>query len=145
MQLKCPHCHAFLAVTPQQTSEIARCPECEGDFQVPIPTAEIPGQTYYDATPPHVREFARQKIAAGICGILVGSFGIHKFVLGLNGGGIAMLLITLCGTFFGFCLFFPFLAVIGMQLIGIVEGVIYLTMSDDEFYNRYAVQKKEWF
>lgn len=144
MQIRCPHCQAYLSVTPEQAGEVARCPTCEGKFQVPIPTADTPGQ-YYDSVPPHVREFGRKKIAAGICGILVGSFGIHKFILGLNGGGLAMLLITLCCTFLGFCLFFPFLAVLAMQLIGIIEGVIYLTMSDDEFYNRYGIRKKEWF
>lgn len=34
---------------------------------------------------------AEKKIAAGICGILLGSFGIHKFVLGYQNEGIIML------------------------------------------------------
>ncbi len=76
------------------------------------------------------------KIAAGICGLFLGAFGVHKFILGLNQAGTIMLLATLltCG------IAYPI-----MHIIGIVEGIIYLTKSDGEFYQLYIVQKKEWF
>jgi hypothetical protein len=32
-----------------------------------------------------------------------------------------------------------------MHVIGFIEGIIYLTKSDAEFYQTYVVQKKEWF
>jgi hypothetical protein len=32
-----------------------------------------------------------------------------------------------------------------MGLIGLIEGIMYLMKSDEEFYQLYAVQKKEWF
>jgi hypothetical protein len=32
-----------------------------------------------------------------------------------------------------------------MGLIGLIEGIIYLTKSDEEFYQLYAVDKKGWF
>jgi len=32
-----------------------------------------------------------------------------------------------------------------LGLIGLVEGIIYLTKSDEEFYNTYQVGKKPWF
>ncbi|MFQ3593703.1 MAG: TM2 domain-containing protein [Gemmataceae bacterium] len=71
-----------------------------------------------------VKEFASKKIAAGICGILIGFLGIHKFILGLTTPGVIMLVTSLtcwcCGT-----------AV--MELIGLVEGILYLSMSDEEF------------
>lgn len=82
------------------------------------------------------QDFVGKKIAAGICGILLGSLGIHKFILGLTQPGIIMLLVTLltCG-FGGFV----------MGIIGLVEGIIYLTKSDEEFYQLYGVQEKGWF
>lgn len=83
-----------------------------------------------------VKEFAGKKIAAGICGILLGSLGIHKFILGLNKPAIIMLLVTLLTCGIGYFV---------MLIVGIVEGIIYLTKSDEEFYQLYAVQKKEWF
>jgi hypothetical protein len=32
-----------------------------------------------------------------------------------------------------------------MGTIGLIEGIIYLTKSDAEFYNTYVANKKEWF
>jgi TM2 domain-containing membrane protein YozV len=77
-----------------------------------------------------------KKIAAGICGILLGALGIHKFILGFTGAGVTMLLISIlsCGIGAGV-----------MHVFGIIEGIIYLTKSDAEFYEIYVVQKKAWF
>src|SRR5580700_4643294 len=41
------------------------------------------------------------KIAAGICGILLGALGIHKFILGMTGAGLTMLLISVLSCGFG--------------------------------------------
>jgi hypothetical protein len=43
------------------------------------------------------------------------------------------------------CLFVPILASAAMNVIGFVEGILYLTKSDEDFYQTYAIQKKEWF
>ena len=79
---------------------------------------------------------ADKKLVAGILGILVGSLGVHKFVLGYTTEGIIMLLITVltCGVF-----------AIVPSIIGIVEGVIYLTKSDEDFVRTYLQSKKGWF
>ncbi len=85
---------------------------------------------------PTVTEFASKKVAAGICGILLGSLGIHKFVLGFTNAGLIMLLVTILTCGFGGAV---------MGIIGLIEGIIYLTKSDEEFYQLYAVEKKAWF
>ncbi len=83
-----------------------------------------------------LRDVTSKKIAAGICGILLGALGIHKFILGLTTPGIIMLLVSIltCG-----------IGGVAMHVIGIVEGVIYLTQSDESFYQNYIVDKKGWF
>lgn len=75
---------------------------------------------------------ADKKITAGILGILVGGFGVHKFVLGYTTEGIITLVITLvtCGV---------------GHIIGLIEGIIYLTKSDEEFVRTYIQNKKGWF
>jgi TM2 domain-containing membrane protein YozV len=83
---------------------------------------------------PAVRDAASKKIAAGICGILLGSLGVHKFILGLTTPGVIMLLVSLT------CIGYPI-----MQIIGLVEGIIYLTKSDEDFYRTYFVEQKGWF
>ena len=42
--------------------------------------------------PPEVNQ---RKILAGVIGIILGAFGIHKFILGYTTEGIIMLLVTL--------------------------------------------------
>lgn len=79
---------------------------------------------------------ADKKIAAGICGILLGGLGIHKFVLGYTTEGIIMLLVTLLTCGFG--------GVVA-GIIGLIEGIIYLTKSDEEFVSTYINSKKGWF
>ncbi len=79
---------------------------------------------------------AEKKVVAGVLAILLGWLGIHKFYLGYNTAGLIMLLLTLltCGT-------------VGtvMWIIGIIEGILYLTKTDEEFVATYVTAKKEWF
>lgn len=133
------------------------CPHCGGNFQVPHPFGVGPspyartasGNLAYGPSPighvDAVREFASKKVAAGVCGILFGGFGVHKFILGLNTAGTVMLVSTLLGSFTGICLIFPILLPMVMGVIGFVEGILYLTKSDEEFYRTYAIGRKDWF
>lgn len=82
---------------------------------------------------------AEKKLPAGILGILLGGFGIHKFYLGYTNEGIIMLVIQiagwlLCGI--------PSLVI---SVIGVIEGIMYLTKSDEEFVQTYIDGKKPWF
>ena len=81
---------------------------------------------------PNKEEFIGKKATAGICGILIGGLGVHRFILGDSTGGIIRIVITVvtCG---------------GGSLIGFIEGIIYLTKSNDDFYQQYGVEKKGWF
>lgn len=84
----------------------------------------------------------KEKIAAGLLAIFLGSLGIHKFYLGgksQKNAGIVMLLVTLLGT----CLFF--LGPIVMGIIALIEGIIYLTKDDAEFDATYGHGDKAWF
>ena len=56
-----------------------------------------------------------------------------------------MLVVWLVGLITGMCLFIPLLASAAMGVIGLIEGIIYLTKSDEDFFQTYAIQKKEWF
>ena len=73
-----------------------------------------------------------KRITAGICGILLGGFGVHKFILGYTTEGIIMLVATVftCGL---------------AGVVGLVEGIIYLTKSDAQFDQEYVYNKKPWF
>ncbi|MEO1031504.1 MAG: hypothetical protein AAFX55_08865 [Bacteroidota bacterium] len=85
-----------------------------------------------------------KKLLAGILGILLGGLGIHKFILGYNKEGGILLGLWIIGavlTCVGIGVFLIWI----LGLIGLIEGIIYLTKSDEEFYNTYQVGKKPWF
>lgn len=73
-----------------------------------------------------------KKVVSGILAILLGSLGIHKFILGYTQAGIIQIILTIvtCG-FAG--------------IVGLIEVIIYLTKSDEDFYQTYQVGKKTWF
>jgi TM2 domain-containing membrane protein YozV len=71
-----------------------------------------------------------KRVLCGVLAIVVGWTGVHKFILGHTVPG----LITLASSCVG----------IGW-IIGLVEGIIYLTKTDDDFVQTYQIGKKEWF
>ncbi len=85
-----------------------------------------------------------KKILAGILAIVLGSFGVHKFILGYNKEGIILLAINLVGIATS-CLGIGVFISMAAGIIGLIEGIIYLTKSDEEFYNTYQAGKKPWF
>jgi TM2 domain-containing membrane protein YozV len=82
---------------------------------------------------------AKSKIAAGLLALFLGGLGIHKFYLGATGAGVIMLVLWV----FGWILLGIPTAII--SLIAFIEGIIYLTKSDEEFYQTYELNKKSWF
>ncbi len=80
------------------------------------------------------------KLIAGLLGILLGSLGIHKFYLGYTTEGLTMLLVSLLGGFFTCGI-----ATTVIAIIGVIEGILYLTKSDEEFTRTYVQGRKGWF
>lgn len=85
-----------------------------------------------------------KKVLAGIMAILFGAFGVHKFILGYNTEGGILLGLCVVGIILS-CVGIGVLLVWALGLVGLIEGIIYLTKSDAEFYNTYQVGKKPWF
>ena len=118
----------------QEWKPLGSLPEFAADLKPP-PMSAMPPPTI--APPPSTfNPRASNKLPAGLCGILLGSLGIHKFILGYTGAGLIMLLVTLltCG-----------IGGIVMHVIGLVEGIIYLCKPDNEVVRVYVDGRKEWF
>lgn len=110
------------------------CPHC-GVRQMPPPAA-----AQASAPDPMGNSTNNNRMAAGICGILIGSLGVHKFILGYTTEGITMVLASLLGG-----IVTCGISTLVMSVIGIVEGVIYLTKSDEEFHEIYEEGYRGWF
>lgn len=83
---------------------------------------------------------SKSHVAAGLFAIFLGTFGVHKFYLGYNKAGFVMLAVTVLGSMFTLGL-----AAAVIQVISLIEGVIYLSKSQAEFDAIYVNSVREWF
>ena len=98
------------------------CPKCgcRQSAEVSHPSSDL-GQVFSSAAP-------KSRTTAAALAILLGGVGAHKFYLRKPVYGIVYAVFVLT--------FIP-------ALIGLVEGIHYLTMSDAEFQNRFAMDRLE--
>ena len=135
----CPSCGAKME-NPSQTSS-------SEDYYSENNGMEYPG-TYtekydyqsdsnnYGGYDPAYKEAHDKKIIAGLLAIFLGGLGIHKFYLGNTAAGVITLLVTLLTCGIGAAI---------MGIIALIEGILYLTKSDEDFYYTYIQNKKAWF
>jgi TM2 domain-containing membrane protein YozV len=109
------------------------CSNCQAPLTAPVGSGYQPMQSVNQGAMTDWKAMgADKKMSAGICAILLGWLGVHKFILGYTTEGVIQLVLGLltCGL---------------TNIIGIIEGVIYLTKSDEEFVRTYIQNKKGWF
>lgn len=68
-------------------------------------------------------DYEKDRVTAGVLAILLGWAGVHRFYLGDTGLGLLYL-----------CFFWTGIPAI----VGLVEGILYLTKTDEEFQRRYV-------
>jgi len=83
---------------------------------------------------------SKRRVTAGLLGIFLGGLGIHKFYLGYNKAGVIMILVSFAGGLLTWGL-----AALAAGVVGLIEGIIYLTMTDADFERVYVAGRKEWF
>lgn len=105
-------------------------PSAQSNLDIAAPHLSPDGRWWWNGTqwvpspvPPPPVVAKHNKLTAGLLGILLGDFGAHKFYLGNTGMGILYL-----------CFFWTFIP----GIIGIIEGIQYLTMSDEDFAAKYG-------
>jgi TM2 domain-containing membrane protein YozV len=108
---------AAMTVPPPTTGQTAFCHACGAPID---PRAEICPRCGVRQRPVAL---GRNRVVAALLGIFLGALGVHKFYLGRIGWGITYLL--LCWTFIP-------------AIVGFIEGIIYLTMSDEGFAAKYG-------
>ena len=120
-------------------SEETPTPEPESaNPQTPPPASEPPAAAAPVDPSTYTKEQKDKKLISGILAILLGALGVHKFYLGYTTEGIIMLAVSVVGSF----LCFPPAAV---GIVALIEGIIYLTKTDEEFVATYVVGRKGWF
>lgn len=128
LDYKCPVCGNIIYSSSPLLK--VKCHSCGCEFE-PVATQQPP-------TPqpqPYVRGVfdngpsGKCRGVAALLAIFLGALGIHYFYLGKNTAGIIFLLITilscgLCGAI--------------IEIVGLVQGILMFTMTEEEFENRYV-------
>ncbi len=112
--VQCFNCKQWVPQTAGQ------CQTCGAMMPAPQFSAAPYQNHYYPLTPYRPR---KDKTAAGLFGILLGAFGGQHFYLGNYGAGILSLLFSWT--------YIP-------ALIGLIQGIIFLCMDEDEFHRRHG-------
>jgi TM2 domain-containing membrane protein YozV/RNA polymerase subunit RPABC4/transcription elongation factor Spt4 len=66
---------------------------------------------------------SKDRVTAALFAIFLGSFGAHRFYLGHI--GLGFLYLVFCWTWIP-------------GIVGLIEGIVYLTMSDQQFWTKYC-------
>lgn len=111
----CPHCGA--QVTQQQIV----CTKCGCSLISP----------QFQTGDAQTSSSSVDRTVAGLLAVLLG-IGVHQFYMGNTKSGILHLVITFATCGIG-------------SIVSVIEGFKYLCMSDEEFYNTYVLNKKDWF
>jgi TM2 domain-containing membrane protein YozV len=98
----------------------------------PDPYAQQSSAPAAPAPQAYTKEQKDKKLISGLLGIFLGGLGVHKFYLGYTKEGVIQLVVTMVTCGFG-------------SILGLIEGILYLTKSDDEFVATYVVGRKGWF
>jgi len=74
-----------------------------------------------------------ERVGHAMLAIFLGMFGVHKFAQGHSSNGAIRvgLCLLMCGPV--------------MLVVGVIEGIQYLSMSDAEYARTYLRRKKDWF
>lgn len=122
----CPECGASIDLNANE------CKYCGESITVESPPYQTPQyqppqyQPQQYQTPCNsngVPIYSKSKTVAGLLAIFLGGLGVHKFYLGKTGLGI--LYLVFCWTWIP-------------EVVGIIEGIIYLCSSDESFYYKYV-------
>lgn len=125
--IECKYCGEKIAVAqPVQSQNVAQQPQYAQPQYAPpqyAPPQYVQPQYAPVQSQPAASTSQKSKTTAGLLAIFLGGLGIHKFYLGRPGLGV--LYLVFCWTYIP-------------EIIGIIEGIIYLTSSDEKFYNKYV-------
>lgn len=112
------------------------CPNCGAETQAGQIVCVKCGVALQNAEGASATAGDKSRVTAALLGIFLGGIGAHQFYLGHSTSGLIRIAIGIVGL----CIMLP-----AASVIGLIEGIIYLTKSDEEFQRVYVAGGKEWF
>ena len=112
------------------------CPNCGAETQAAQVVCIKCGVALQNASVTASTDGGKNRVTAALLAIFLGGVGAHEFYLGHSTSGLIRLAIGIVGLV---------ILIPAASIIGLIEGIIYLTKSDEEFQRVYVVGGKEWF
>ena len=132
--VSCPTCAAQMSVQEKDLGKQVRCPKCSGTLLAQAPHNGIQEAKPLPAPPSIPAGVRSYRLETAMLALSLGAFGAHKFWLGKSTAGIVTAAASV--TCFGF----PF-----VWVIGVVEAINYLKLTDAEFLTTYQDGPRDWF
>jgi TM2 domain-containing membrane protein YozV len=132
-EVSCPYCNTVFTARKKSKPKLRVEHEDEDRPKKRRRQEDDEDEDYEDRTRKRSRgrrPVETKRITAGILAIVIGGLGVHKFYLGYTTAGFLQILLSCVGV---------------GGIIGLVEGLIYLTKTDEEFYEIYERGEKHWF
>lgn len=124
----CPSCQGKIAVENGYPGVVLSCPSCGKPFQLPGLTPNLA-----------LRACGIARWACALLAFFGSVVGLHKFAMGRWGWGIAYLVLAGLGPVT--C----FISTLLVGAVGVIEGAIYLCISNMQFFESYVVGKRGIF
>ena len=112
------------------------CPNCGAETQAAQVVCVKCGVALQNAAATATADAGKNRVTAALLAIFLGGIGAHEFYLGHGTSGLIRLAIGIVGLV---------ILIPAASIIGLIEGIIYLTKSDEEFQRVYVAGGKEWF
>ena len=112
------------------------CPNCGAETQAAQVVCIKCGVALQNAAATASTDGGKNRVTAALLAIFLGGIGAHEFYLGHSTSGLIRLAIGIVGLV---------ILIPAAPIIGLIEGIIYLTKSDEEFQRVYVAGGKEWF
>ncbi len=96
--LVCTACHQAMRVAPEHMRVVVACPHCGLQLEprnIAAQSCNMPADARRRGAASGTRSW-RNRWVAGILGVLLGAFGVHRFYLGYTGIGVLQIVLTIC-------------------------------------------------
>lgn len=116
------------ASLPATAEDRVNCPVCDEEISARAKKCRHCGEVLDPAMRTQLRRVAprtgsKNKIAAFLLALLLGWMGAHKYYLGRVGQGVLYTLFFWTGI---------------PAILGLIEGIVYMTMEDEQFTDKYG-------
>jgi TM2 domain-containing membrane protein YozV len=143
LNFTCPNCSFQKQLDARAEGRKAACPSCGSVVLISSDPFSEPQTGNQGIILLSESVKMKMKYKAAALALVYGSLGLHKFLLGYTRAGCITLLLCFVSAFLAEQLGDGIL--LALPLLSLMEAVIYLVKPNEQFYQIYVLNTREWF